>query len=1295
MLRPPRLPSLSGRDSALMSYLRELKEFSQQNQIVSGVGYRLKVTPNGTTQIIDVPPGGGAGGITEQRMIVMEVKEDWFNCLKYDKDGQHPAVGVATAADYIKVAKPSELRFTDWADLTIDGITFTADDSDPTAARRTATRGAITEEHIVVRPWYVGEIILAVSKVKGGTDATDDSTPPATITWEDTNQAAHAWALEDNSAASTTTHALGDLLFGDGDAELATLAGNTTSIKKYLRQTGTGTLSAAPAWDALAESDVAGLVSDLLTLTSAVAAKQPLDATLTALAAYSTNGLLTQTAADTFTGRTITGTAGRLSVANGDGVAANPTLNIDTAYIGQASITTLGTIATGIWNGTKVSEVYGGTNQSAYTLGDLLYASATNTLSTLGGNAAATKKFLRQTGTGAVSAAPAWDTIAAADLPGAFSGFATATATVGLAAIAGSATTAMRSDGAPALDVTISPMWTGRHNFAPTASASLYGFSVMQAAGLASSLIFEAGIQGVTFGFTIRQDASSLVVYAFETGGVNVGATTALPAGVVNVSVGLRVAGAAVLGKFLHGDGTNFVPYTLLAADIPALAESGITGLVADLAARQPLDATLTALAAYNTNGLLTQTAADTFTGRTITGTASRLAVTNGDGVAGNPTLDIDAAYVGQASITTLGTVATGTWSATAILETKGGTNQTTYALGDVLYSSAANTLAKLAGNITATKQFLRQTGTGTVSAAPAWDTLVAGDIPAIAESGVTGLVTDLAAKQPLDATLTALAAFNTNGLLTQTAADTFVGRTITGTASRLTVTNGDGVAGNPTLDISAAYLANPTASVGLAVANGVATTAMRSDGAPALSVAITPVWSGRHGFQVGTQGSQTVIDKEASSNYGMISLNGTTTFAGAAGMAATVAGTDPYLYLFAPTAGGFQFRVNNVTKVVINPTGGLSITPTASTSVYGLSVVTSASLASSGVLYVEVTGLGPQFQILQSATSAVIVTFPNAGINVGASTAVTSGVVDVSVGFRVAGAAASGKFLHGDGTNFVSYTLLAADIPAIAESGVTNLVTDLSLKAPLASPALTGSPTAPTATVGTNTTVIATTAFVQAQGFTSNVGTVTTMSTGNFSPLFTASVATAGTTPALSFAAVTQAQNLIFGGPASGAAAAPTFRALVALDIPTSLTIATLKDASAGIALSIAAGSVSLDCPTVSVSTYSTSILVNGTSAFGATKISGTVAIGFFNNTSVRASAYTQTYATATKTQSNLTALAFPAGGTGVAAGAWDTSAHRDAAIAAHAALMVDVANIKQVLNSVIDDLQAYGLLQ
>lgn len=49
------------------------------------------------------------------------------------------------------------------------------------------------------------------------------------------------------------------------------------------------------------------------------------------------------------------------------------------------------------------------------------------------------------------------------------------------------------------------------------------------------------------------------------------------------------------------------------------------------------------------------------------------------------------------------------------------------------------------------------------------------------------------------------------------------------------------------TVVLAAGNFANPSASVGLAAVNGSATTAMRSDGAPALSQAIAPTWTGRH----------------------------------------------------------------------------------------------------------------------------------------------------------------------------------------------------------------------------------------------------------------------------------------------------------------------------------------------------------------------------------------------------------------------------------------------------------------
>lgn len=54
-------------------------------------------------------------------------------------------------------------------------------------------------------------------------------------------------------------------------------------------------------------------------------------------------------------GTVYTGTANRITV-------TGTVIDIAATYVGQSSITTLGTIATGVWNGTKVGLAYGGTN---------------------------------------------------------------------------------------------------------------------------------------------------------------------------------------------------------------------------------------------------------------------------------------------------------------------------------------------------------------------------------------------------------------------------------------------------------------------------------------------------------------------------------------------------------------------------------------------------------------------------------------------------------------------------------------------------------------------------------------------------------------------------------------------------------------------------------------------------------------------------------------------------------------------------------------------------------------------
>lgn len=89
--------------------------------------------------------------------------------------------------------------------------------------------------------------------------------------------------------------------------------------------------------------------------------------------------------------------------------------------------------------------------------------------------------------------------------------------------------------------------------------------------------------------------------------------------------------------------------------------------------------------------------------------------------------------------------------------------------------------------------------------------------------------------------------------------------------------------------------------------------------------------------------------------------------------------------------------------------------------------------------------------------------------------------------GVPVAPTAANGT----NTTQIATTAFVAAGFAPINNPTFTGTVTipggaSISGYAPLASPALTGTPTAPTATAGTNTTQIATTAFVNATAFTS-----------------------------------------------------------------------------------------------------------------------------------------------------------------------------------------------------------------
>jgi hypothetical protein len=81
--------------------------------------------------------------------------------------------------------------------------------------------------------------------------------------------------------------------------------------------------------------------------------------------------------------------------------------------------------------------------------------------------------------------------------------------------------------------------------------------------------------------------------------------------------------------------------------------------------------------------------------------------------------------YTGDDSITTVGTVTAGTWNASVVGSTYGGTGLSSYAAGDIIYASATDTLAKLAKGTG--YQFLKMNSAGT---APEWSSSLDGGTP-------------------------------------------------------------------------------------------------------------------------------------------------------------------------------------------------------------------------------------------------------------------------------------------------------------------------------------------------------------------------------------------------------------------------------------------------------------------------------------------------------------------------------------------------------------------------------------
>lgn len=183
---------------------------------------------------------------------------------------------------------------------------------------------------------------------------------------------------------------------------------------------------------------------------------------------------------------------------------------------------------------------------------------------------------------------------------------------------------------------------------------------------------------GTTWGYT---DISTLAVQAYKT---------------------IQEEGTSVTQRNI----INFIGSGITVTDDDVNSKTSIT-----------LDADLNAIANLSSTGFAVRTATDTWSQRTIAGTTNRVVISNGNGVLGNPTIDIDSNYVGQASITTVGTITSGTWNGSDIA-----LDRIAQLAGLSILGRSANTTGDMAA-ITAASDghVLRRSGTsigfGTISA--------------------------------------------------------------------------------------------------------------------------------------------------------------------------------------------------------------------------------------------------------------------------------------------------------------------------------------------------------------------------------------------------------------------------------------------------------------------------------------------------------------------------------------------------------------------------------------------------
>ena len=353
----------------------------------------------------------------------------------------------------------------------------------------------------------------------------------------------------------------------------------------------------------------------------------------------------------------------------------------------------------------------------------------------------------------------------------------------------------------------------------------------------------------------------------------------------------------------------------------------------------------LAAVEGIATTGIAARTAASTWTTRTITAGSSKVSIADGDGVSGNPTIDVVEANVDINSLS-------GTLNVN-----KGGTGTTSLTDGGIILGSGT-------GAVTVTSQPSNgQLLIGATGGDPQLNSLTA-PASGISITGGSGSITFA-----LTDDLAALEALASTGIAVRSGASTWVQRTIVGGSSKITLTNGDGVAGNPSVDADESAFTLDNIGGTLSVSKGGTSANSLTDHGVLVGSgtgAITPLSVGANGqVLIGSTGADPVFNSLTQPASGLTITGGvgSVTFALADDLAALEAlgstgiavrsGVNTWVQRTV-VAGSASITVTNGDGV----SGNISIDTTISGLTWGVETGTSASLVNNTGTISENAGL-------------------------------------------------------------------------------------------------------------------------------------------------------------------------------------------------------------------------------------------------------------------------------------------------------------------------------------------------